>query len=165
MKISISPLFLPKEEALMAVKNEDSEDELMVAIQLELDRIVSEEVCDTIYEKAVFTKSGIKEINNECLRRKNVIMNVIADSVGLQRLYFIIRSSIMGGIAGLLTFVIISIFRVIDFLSLILIGLIVFVISLVISRIADKPIVKLSQKIIFLLKKHNRIKEVILKRL
>lgn len=150
----------------MVVKEADSEDELMVAIELELDRVVSKEVCEEVYENVSAKQNeALKELNNECQQRKSVIINVIANSVSLQRLYFIVRSSIMGGITGLLTFVIISILRVTDFPILVLIGLIVFIVSLVLSRIADKPIVKLSQKIVLLLKKHSRIRDIILKRL
>jgi cytochrome c biogenesis protein CcdA len=150
----------------VVVKEADSEDELMVAIELELNEVVSKEVCDAVYENVSVTqKEDQKELNSECQQRKSVIMNIIAKSVSLQRLYFIVRSSIMGGITGLLTFIIISILRVTDFPILVLIGIVVFFVSLALSRIADKPIVKLSQKIVQLLKKHSRIRSVILRRL
>ncbi|MCW4003361.1 MAG: hypothetical protein NWE95_05555 [Candidatus Bathyarchaeota archaeon] len=150
----------------MIVKEADSEDELMVAIELELNEVVSKEVCDAVYENVSVTqKEDQKELNSECQQRKSVIMNIIANSVSLQRLYFIVRSSIMGGITGLLTFIIISILRVTDFPILVLIGIVVFFVSLALSRIADKPIVKISQKIVQLLKKHSRIRSIILRRL
>jgi len=150
----------------VVVKEADSEDELMVAIELELNEVVSKEVCDAVYENVSVTqKEDQKELNSECQQRKSVIMNIIANSVSLQRLYFIVRSSILGGITGLLTFIIISILRVTDFPILVLIGIVVFFVSLALSRIADKPIVKLSQKIVQLLKKHSRIRSVILRRL
>jgi len=150
----------------VVVKEADSEDELMVAIELELNEVVSKEVCDAVYENVSVTqKEDQKELNSECQQRKSVIMNIIANSVSLQRLYFIVRSSILGGISGLLTFIIISILRVTDFPILVLIGIVVFFVSLALSRIADKPIVKLSQKIVQLLKKHSRIRSVILRRL
>lgn len=150
----------------MVVKEAETEDELMVAIELELDRVVDKEVCDVVFDNANTIQSdGPEKMENECQQRKSVIMNVFANSISLQRLYFIVRSSIMGGITGLLTFVIISVLRVTDFPLLVLIGLIVFVVSLALSRIADKPIVKLSQKIVQLLQKHNRIRDIILRRL
>lgn len=152
----------------MAVKNADSEDdELMLAVQIELDQVVTKEVCDTVYENANFSPQGLtkQKLDSECKSRKSVIMNVIAGSVSLERLYFIIRSSIMGVITGLLTFAIISIFDVTDFGKLVFLGVFIFIISLVTSRVLDKPIVKICSKTILFLRKHNRIKNVILKRL
>ena len=152
----------------MAVKNADSEDdELMLAVQIELDNVITKEVCDAVYETASFSPQGLtkQKLDSECKSRKSVIMNVIAGSVSLERLYFIIRSSIMGVITGLLTFAIISIFDVTDFGKLVFLGVFIFIISLVASRGLDKPIVKICSKTILFLRKHNRIKNVILKRL
>ena len=152
----------------MAVKNADSEeDELMLAVQIELDQVVTKEVCDAVYETANSSPQGLtkQKLDSECKSRKSVIMNVIAGSVSLERLYFIIRSSIMGVITGLLTFAIISIFDVTDFGKLVFLGVFIFIISLVTSRFFDKPIVKICSKTILFLRKHNRIKNVILKRL
>jgi hypothetical protein len=152
----------------MAVKNVVSEDdELMLVIQIELDKAVTKDVCDAVYETASLLpkEKTEQELDSECKSRKSVIMNVIANSVNLERLYFIIRSSIMGLITGLLTFAIISILDITDFLKLAVLGIFIFIISLVTSRVLDKPIVKICNKTILFLKKHNRIKNVILKRL
>jgi len=85
--------------------NGETEDELMLAIQVELDEIVSKEVCDSVYESAYVNPTlqgkSQEELEAECQNRKGAIMNVISSSVCMQRLYFIIRSSIMGIITGL----------------------------------------------------------------
>jgi hypothetical protein len=97
---------------LTVKENGETQDELMLAIQVELDEIVSKEVCDTVYESASHSlqRKSQAELDAECKVRKGAIMNVVSSSVCLQRLYFIIRSSIMGAITGLLTYLIISIF-------------------------------------------------------
>ena len=131
----------------MAVKNVVSEDdELMLAIQIELDKAVTKEVCDAVYETASLPleEKTEQKLDNECKSRKSVIMNVIANSVNLERLYFIIRSSIMGLITGLLTFAIISILDITDFLKLSFLGIFIFIISLVTSRVLDKLSCQLS---------------------
>jgi hypothetical protein len=140
-------------------------DELMLAVQIELDRAVTKEVCDAVYETASLTpqEKTPQKLESEAQTRKDVIMNVIANSVGLERLYFIVRSSVMGGITGIFTFTIISLFRVTGFIDLVLIGIAGFVLSLAFSRLMDKSLVWISNLAILYLKRHKRISELILK--
>jgi hypothetical protein len=147
--------------------NGETEDELMMAIEIELDQIVDKEVCDVVYEaesKKPDGKSPV-QLNEECKNRKDKIIGVISSSVYLERLYFIIRSSVMGIITGLLTYGIISIFKITNFFELVLLGIITFVISLVISRIFDGPIVKVCNLILRYLNRYQRLREFILNRL
>jgi len=141
------------------------DDELMLAVQIELDKVVTKEVCDAVYETASLgpQERTQQKLENECQTRKTVIMGVIADSVGLERLYFIVRSSVMGGLTGLFTFIIISLLRVTSFVDLIIIGIAGFVLSLLLSRLFDKPLVRISNLAITYLKRHKRISEIILK--
>jgi hypothetical protein len=145
----------------------EENDELMVAVQLDLDKVVTKEVCDAVYETASLPPEEItlQKLDIECESRKNVIMGVIANSVNLERLYFIVRSSIMAALSGILTFSIISVLKITDFLQLISLGIVIFVVSLIASRVIDKSVVKLSNKVVFYLKRHKRIKDFILKRL
>jgi hypothetical protein len=144
-----------------------TQDELMMAIQVELDEIVSKEVCDSVYEskKPEFQDKTPAELDAECRSRKGAIMNVISSSVCLQRLYFIIRSAIMGLITGLLTYVIISVFQITNFFSLVLLGLSTFVVSLLISRLFDAPIVKVCNLILMYLDRYPSLRSFILNRL
>jgi hypothetical protein len=139
----------------------------MQAIHAELEKIVTQEVCDVIYES---TQKPKKENNDTptketCQNRKNIIMNVILAAVNVQRLYFVIRSSIMGAITGVLTYAIISLFEITNFFVLVLLGVLFFVVSLVLSRFLDKPIINLSYKIIAYLNRHRQIRELVLSRL
>jgi len=147
----------------------ETEDELMLAIQVELDEIVSKEVCDSVYESAYVNPAlqgkSQEELEAECQNRKGAIMNVISSSVCMQRLYFIIRSSIMGIITGLLTYTIISLFLITNFFVLVLLGLFTFVVSLVLSRFLDAQIIMVSNIILRYLDRYERARAFILNRL
>jgi hypothetical protein len=150
----------------MVVNVETEDDELMLAVQIELDRTVTKEVCDAVYEIASRPpeEKTSQKLDYDCKSRRNVIMSVIANSVSLERLYFIIRSSIMGLIAGAFTFSIISVLKVTNFWQLAFLGLVGFVTSLLASRVLDKSIVQVCNKTIFYLKRHKRAQDFILKR-
>jgi len=147
----------------------ETEDELMLAIQVELDEIVSKEVCDSVYESASVNPAlqgkSQEELDAECRNRKGAIMNVISSSVCMQRLYFIVRSSIMGIITGLLTYTIISIFLITNFFALVLLGLFTFAVSLLLSRLLDGPIITASNIILRYLDRYERLRSFILNRL
>ncbi|XHH09624.1 MAG: hypothetical protein ACFCUE_03080 [Candidatus Bathyarchaeia archaeon] len=145
----------------------ETQDELMMAIEVKLDQVVSKEVCDVVYEsysKEAKEKSP-QEMDLECKTRKGTIMRVISSSVSLERLYFVIRSSVMGSITGLLTYAIISIFKITNFLDLVLLGVFAFLVSLVISRYFDGPIVKICNLILKYLNHYQRLRSFILNRL
>ena len=150
----------------MVVNVETEDDELMLAVQIELNRTVTKEVCDAVYEIASLPpeEKTPQKLDYDCKSRRNVIMSVIANSVSLERLYFIIRSSIMGLIAGAFTFSIISVLKVTNFWQLAFLGLVGFVTSLLASRVLDKSIVQVCNKTIFYLKRHKRAQDFILKR-
>lgn len=152
---------------LKNVQTEEENDELMLAVQIELDKAVTKEVCDAVYETAALPphKVTAQTLDAECKTRKTVIMNVISNSVSLERLYFIVRSSIQGGITGLLTFSIISLLKVTGFLQLTFLGVFIFVVSLIASRVFDKSVVRLCNIIIAYLGKHKKVKDFILKRM
>jgi len=147
--------------------NGETEDELMMAIQVELDQIVSKEVCDAVYEShsREVKEKGVKEMDEECKTRKGAIISVISSSVCLERLYFVIRSSVMGLITGLLTYAVISIFLVTNFFELVLLGVFAFFVSLLISRYFDGPIVKLCNYILKFLDRYQRLRNFVLSRL
>jgi len=81
----------------------------------------------------------------------------------VNRLYFVIRSWIMGQIGGLIFLSIVWFLGSIDFFQAIMIGAFVFVISLIISRLLDRYINKGTRRILRFLSKHTRIKRFILK--
>jgi len=153
-------------EFMVARNIEASEkDELLLAVQIELDRAVTKEVCDAVYETASLTpqEKTPQKLESECQTRKTLVKGVIANTVGLERVYFMIRSSIMGGITGIFTFTIVSLFSVTNFTALVFLGIAGFVLSLSLSRLLDKSLVWVSNLAVIYLKRHKRFAGIILK--
>jgi ABC-type multidrug transport system fused ATPase/permease subunit len=144
--------------------DEDTKDELIQAMQEELDRAVTKELYyDTIHAEANPNQRSNPNADHE--RIKNTVMAVLIASVQTQRLYFVIRSVIMGLISALITFMVVWFLGTVQVAQVILLGLFVFIIALVVSRLFDKQIVKASKKIITILNKHKRLRTFILKKL
>ena len=128
----------------------DDKDHLIQAMQKDLDRILAEE-------------SGNADSHFVSIRR--TMMTVLVESVQTQRLYFVVRSVIMSLISALIYFVVVLYFGTIDAVQAALLGVFVFVVALVVSRLFDKQIVKVSKKIIRFLNKYKRIRTFVLRRL
>ena len=79
------------------------------------------------------------------------------------KLYFIIRSWLMGQIGGLILYVAILILGSINFIQAIIVGIFGFITSLMISRYFEEYINKITKKIMKILDKHKRIENFILK--
>ena len=80
------------------------------------------------------------------------------------KLYFIIRSWLMGQIGGIILYIAILILGSIDFVQAIIIGIFGFITSLMISKYFEKYINKITKKIMKFLYKHKRIENFIIKR-
>ena len=141
----------------------DLDDALIQAMQEELDRILMNEVCESIKLEKGINKVSQKELDLECEKRKNSVLKILNKSVRTQRLYFILRSLFMGLISALITFSMILYLGTIDFVQAVFLGIFVFVFSLVFTRLFDEQIVSVSMKIISFLEKHNRLRSIVLK--
>ena len=142
----------------------DTKDELIQAMQEELDRAVTKELYYDLIHSAPDPKQE-SNANADHERIKNTLMAVLVASVQTQRLYFVIRSVIMGLISALITFIVVWFLGTVQVAQVILLGLFVFIVALVVSRLFDKQIVKASKKIIIILNKHKRLRTFILKKL
>lgn len=141
----------------------DLDDALIQAMQEELDRILMNEVCESIKLEKGINKVSQKELDLECGKRKNSVLKILNKSVRTQRLYFVLRSLFMGLISALITFSMILYLGTIDFVQAVFLGIFVFVFSLVFTRLFDEQIVSVSMKIISFLEKHNRLRSIVLK--
>ena len=141
----------------------DLDDALIQAMQEELDRILMNEVCESIKIEKGTDKVSQKELDSECEKRKNSVLKILNKSVRTQRLYFVLRSLLMGLISALITFSMILYLGAIDFVQAVFLGIFVFVFSLVFTRLFDEQIVSVSMKIISFLEKHNRLRSIVLK--
>ena len=141
----------------------DLDDALIQAMQEELDRILINEVCESIKLEKGINKVSQKELDLECEKRKNSVLMILNKSVRTQRLYFVLRSLFMGLISALITFSMILYLGTIDFVQAVFLGIFVFVFSLVFTRLFDEQIVSVSMKIISFLEKHSRLRSIVLK--
>lgn len=136
------------------------EDELILAMHEELERALAEE-----NYPVVKTENSVADADAERERRKKAMMGILASSVRTQRLYFVVRSAIMSLISALITFIIVGYLGSIGVVQVVFLGIFLFVASLVVSRLFDRQIVKVSKKIISVLNRHKRARTFVLKKL
>lgn len=138
----------------------DFRDELIIAMREELERALAEEK-----SYAINMEGTVVNADAEYRRRKKTIMDVLAVSVRTQRLYFVIRSAIMSLISALMFFIVVLYLGSIDATQAVFLGIFLFVASLVVSRLFDRQIVRVTKRIIHFLKKHKRARTLVLKKL
>ena len=146
--------------SVMVETGVDFEDELILAMQEELERALAEEKRD-----AANAEGSVANADAECERRKKAMMGILAASVRTQRLYFVVRSAIMSLISALITFIIVGYLGSIGVVQVVFLGIFLFVASLVVSRLFDGQIVKVSKKIISVLSRHKRARTFVLRKL
>ena len=128
----------------------DDNDHLIRAMQEDLDRILAEELTDASSKP------------NGSIGTMNA---VIAESVRTQRLYFVVRSVLMSLMSAIIYFLVVLYSGSIDAVQAAFLGVFVFVVALIASRLFDKQLVQASKKIIMFLKKHERLRTFVLKKL
>jgi ABC-type transport system involved in cytochrome bd biosynthesis fused ATPase/permease subunit len=134
----------------MSEKAVDDKDYLIRVMQKDLDRILTEESDDA---------------GSQFARTRSAMTAVLVESVQTQRLYFVVRSVLMSLISALVYFVVVLYFGTIDAVQAAFLGVFVFIVALVVSRLFDKQIVTASKKIISFLSKYRKIRAFVLKRL
>ncbi|TRO47184.1 hypothetical protein E2P47_04775 [Candidatus Bathyarchaeota archaeon] len=143
--------------------DERNEDPFILSMEFELDRIIRENVCKEIFLDDDPNQVSQKEAELECQRRRSTIMEVLKKSVRMQRLYFVIRSILMGLVSALVTFSVIFYVGSINVIDAIILGIFVFVFSLLFSRLFDNQILSLCLKIIRFLDSHEGIRDTLLR--
>jgi hypothetical protein len=93
---------------------------------------------------------------------KKGVIKALLVSTWQQRLYFIIRSFIMGILGSLVTFSFVLYFGSINFRLQIVLGTFTFVFSLAVSRLLDVQIVKATKKIVAFLGNHESLRNLVL---
>lgn len=87
----------------------------------------------------------------------------MARGQGKHTLYFIIRSWLMSNINAVLLLSIVFVLGSINFWQTIVIGVVLFIVSLAISRLFETQMEHATKKIMKYLDKHKKIKNLILK--
>jgi hypothetical protein len=149
-------------------------EEISQRILLELESASSTDLSDATYAKMIlrlsdvhYTKRLLQQVGTvasgtEREIGKRAIIKVLLLSTWLQRLYFIIRSFIMGQIGAVVTVLFILYFGSIDVVKGFFIGIFVFVFSLVITRLFDAQIVKATKKIVVFMAGHRAARDFIM---
>ena len=118
---------------------------------------------DAHYAKGVLKKIGIVKSGVENELEKRAVIKVLLFSTWLQRLYFIIRSFLMGLISASVTYLIVWYLGSINVVGSIIIGTFVFVLSLVVTRLFDTQITHATKNIVELMTNHRAIRDFIMK--
>ena len=152
-------------------------EEISQRILLELESASSKDLSDVHYAKMILHLSDIHYATRVlqqigCVKKhssgvereieKRAVIKVLLFSTWLQRLYFIIRSLLMGVIGAVITFLFVWYVGLIDAIGMFVLGMFVFVSSLVITRLFDAQITKATKKIIELLASHRTVRNFIM---
>jgi hypothetical protein len=148
--------------------------EISQRILLELESASSKDLKDVRYAKMMLHLSDIHYAKRVLLQigkptpgaesdiEKRAVIKVLLFSTWLQRLYFIIRSFLMGLISSAATFLLILSVGTIDALTGAFFGIFVFIFSLAITRLFDAQITKATKKIIELMSNHKKVRDFIM---
>jgi hypothetical protein len=93
---------------------------------------------------------------------KKAVIKALLISTWLQRLYFIIRSFIMGILSASVTFLSILYFGSINIRLQVVLATITFVFSLAASRLLDMQIIKVTKMVVDFLGNHERLRNFVL---
>jgi ABC-type multidrug transport system fused ATPase/permease subunit len=150
-------------------------DEITQRILVELESASSKDLSDARYAKmmlhlsdahyarGVLQKIGDDKSGAENELEKKAVIKVLLFSTWLQRLYFIIRSFLMGLLSAAVTYLIIWYLGSINVLGSIIVGSFAFIFSLAATRLFDTQITQATKKIVELMTSHKAIRDFIMK--
>jgi hypothetical protein len=150
-------------------------DEISQRILLELETASSTDLSDARYAKmmlrlsdAHYAKGVLQKISGdksgaENELEKRAVIKVLLFSTWLQRLYFIIRSFLMGLLSAAVTYLVIWYLGSINVIGSIILGTFAFVFSLAATRLFDTQITQATKKIVELMTSHRGIRDFIMK--
>ena len=153
---------------------DDEIEKIAHRIMMELETATSKDLSDVRYAKMMlhlsdihYAKRVLQQIGSvtsgaESEIGKRAVIKVLLFSTWLQRLYFIIRSFLMGLISSAATFFLILSVGTIDAITGAIFGIFVFVLSLAITRLFDAQITKATKKIIEIMANHRTVRDFIM---
>jgi len=143
-------------------------------IMAEIEMASTRDITDALYAKKNLQLSDLnhtnklfQEIENvskgmECTIEKQAVIQALLLSTWLQRLYFIIRSFFMTALGAIIAFVYIMYFGKIDIYLALIMGLIIFVATLMITRLFDAQIIRATKRVVQWLGKYDTIRDFII---
>ena len=96
---------------------------------------------------------------------KRAVIKALLLSTWMQRLYFIIRAAIMSILAMVVTFFYISFFGEIGVVLAVVMGVLIFIVGLIVTRLVDGQIVRITKIIVRRLSKHKALRDFIMNHL
>jgi ABC-type multidrug transport system fused ATPase/permease subunit len=148
--------------------------EISQRIMIELENASSKDLSEAKYAKKIlqlsdldYTKNLFQEIETvpsgaKSVIEKRAVIKALLLSTWLQRLYFIIRAAIMSILGGVVTFFYISFFGQIGVVLAVIMGVLIFIVGLIVTRLFDTQIVKVTKYIVRRLGHHKKIREFIM---
>ena len=119
-------------------------------------------LADRNYAQRVLQQIGNVRAGDESEIEKRAVIKVLLFSTWLQRLYFIIRSFIMGQLGAVATFIFIWSVGSIDAIGMFFFGIFVFIFSLILTRLFDAQITKVTKRIVELMSSHRTVRDFIM---
>jgi hypothetical protein len=102
----------------------------------------------------------IEGIDSEA--KKEAVVRALLAYTWTQKLYFIIRSALMGFMGAGVTAAIVYLLGKADAIQVAVIGVVSFIVTLAITRLFDAPVTQRSKQIVLRLSHHRRVLAVIL---
>ena len=148
--------------------------EISERILLELETASSKDLSEAKYARKIlqlsdldYTKNLFHEIESvpsgpERVIEKRAVIQALLLSTWLQRLYFIIRAALMSIIGAIVTFFYVWFFGEIGVVLAVVMGVLIFIIGLIVTRLFDTQIVKATKYIVKRLSYHKKIREFIM---
>jgi hypothetical protein len=120
------------------------------------------QLSDLNHTKSIFHEIESVPPGPECVIEKRAVIKALLLSTWLQRLYFIIRSALMSMLAMVVTFFYVSFFGQIGVLLAVVMGVLIFIVGLIVTRLFDVPIVRVTKYIVSRLADHTKIRDFIM---
>jgi hypothetical protein len=149
-------------------------DEIAKRILREIQSANSKKLLDSAFTKYIlqlsdldYTKNMLKNVESAsarsgCELEKIAVIKALILSTWMQRLYFIIRSFLMGQIAAVIAFFVVWYLESINVIQNVLLGTFVFISGLLITRLFDAHITGATKRIVNFLSKKKRVRDFIM---
>lgn len=129
---------------------------------MELETASPRDLSDENYTEKITQEIDDASAKANCQDEKKTLIEVMLLSTRLHRLYFIVRSSIMGLVSVAFTLLFVSYFGTIDAYLALFMGVFVFIASLALTRLLEAQIIKATKSIISLLGRHKKVGDFIM---
>jgi VIT1/CCC1 family predicted Fe2+/Mn2+ transporter len=147
--------------------------EISQRILLELETASSKDLSEAKYAKKILQLSDLDYTNlfheiesvpsgPERVIEKRAVIQALLLSTWLQRLYFIIRSALMSVLGAFVTFLYVLFFGQRGVVLVVIMGVLIFIIGLIVTRLFDTQIIKATKYIVRRLSYHKKLREFIM---